>query len=54
MLSACQLMVILLGTDFMTSLRCLFIFYYFNLIILFLRTSVCTDGMVLMLLFIYF
>ena len=29
MLSACQLMVIVLGTDVMTSIGCLFIFYYF-------------------------
>ena len=34
MLSACQLMIIIWGTDVMTSFRCLFIFYYSISIIL--------------------
>ena len=56
MLSACQLMVILWSKEFMTSFRCYLIFYYLILILSYLisRTFVCTDVMVLRLLFIYF
>ena len=56
MLSAYQLIVMLWGTDVMTSIKCYWYllsnFDYF--IILFLRTSVCSDVTVLRLLFIYF
>ena len=57
MLSACQLMVIFCVTDGMTSLRCYSYFIILFLIILlvyFLEPFVCTDVIVLRLLFIYF